>query len=113
MSTLTGMVVNTTRSLDGDEVRAEMTRIGLSSEQAKQILQYNENVTGRTELGVQDLINAFIHVLGNSIPALTASDMVTICHLFTTFYENGDGSLDLTEFITLALELVRSSYTFT
>jgi len=90
-----------------------MTRIGLTSEQATQILQYNQSTTGRAELGVDDLINALMHVLGNSIPALTASDMVTICHLFTTFDENGDGSLDLTEFRTLALELVRSSYTFT
>ena len=97
MSTLTGMVVNTTRSLDGDEVRAEMTRIGLSSEQAKQILQYNENVTGRTELGVQDLINAFIHVLGNSIPALSASDVVMVANLFSKYDENGDGNMDLVE----------------
>ena len=113
MSTLTGMVVNTTRSLDGDEVRAEMTRIGLSSEQAKQILQYNENVTGRTELGVQDLINAFIHVLGNSIPALSASDVVMVANLFSKYDENGDGNMDLAEFSTFALELVHSSYTFT
>ena len=90
-----------------------MTRIGLSSEQAKKIVQYNKNATGRTELGVQDLINALIHVLGNSIPALSASDMVTIGHLLKKYDENGDGNMDLTEFRKLALELVHSSYTFT
>ena len=105
--------VCTTRSLDGDEVLAEMTRIGLTSEQAKQIVQYNKSATGRAELGVDDLINALMHVLGNSIPALSASDMVTIGHLFTTFDENGDGNLDLAEFRQLALELVHSSYAFT
>ena len=104
---------DTTRSLDGDEVLAEMTRIGLSSEQATQILQYTKNVTGRTELGVRDLIHALIHVLGNSIPALSASDMVTLGHLFNKYDENKDGNMDLTEFRTLALELVRSSYSFT
>ena len=72
-----------------------MTRIGLTLEQATQILQYNKSATGRAELGVDDLINALMHVLGNSIPALSASDMVTIGHLFTTFDENGDGNLDL------------------
>ena len=103
----------TLRSLDGDEVLAEMMRIGLSSEAATQILQYNKIATGRTELGVQDLINALIHVLGNSIPALSASDMVTIGHLFNKYDENGDGNMDLAEFRTLALDLVRSSYMFT
>ena len=71
------------RSLDGDEVLAEMTRIGLTSEQAKQILQYHKNATGRAVLDVDDLINALMHVLGNAIPALSAYDMVTIGHLFT------------------------------
>jgi len=102
-----------TRSLDGDEVLAEMTRIGLTLEQATQILQYNKSATGRAELGVDNLMNALMHVLGNSIPALSASDVVTIGHLFTKFDENGDGSLDLTEFRQLALELVHSSYAFT
>ncbi len=90
-----------------------MTRIGLTSAQATQILQYHKNATGHAELGVDDLINALMHVLGNSIPALSASDMVTIGHLFTEFDENGDGSLDLTEFRQLALELVHTSYAFT
>ena len=40
-----------------------MTRIGLTSEQATQILQYNQSTTGRAELGVDDLINALMHVL--------------------------------------------------
>ena len=90
-----------------------MTRIGLTSEQATQILKYNKSTTGRAELGVDDLINALMHVLGNAIGALTASDMVTIGHLFTKFDVNGDGNLDLTEFRQLALELVHSSYVFT
>jgi Ca2+-binding EF-hand superfamily protein len=107
------LTARTSRSLDGDEVQAEMTRIGLTSAQATQILQYHKNATGHAELGVDDLINALMHVLGNSIPALSASDMVTIGHLFTEFDENGDGSLDLTEFRQLALELVHTSYTFT
>ena len=103
----------TRRSLDGDEVLAEMTRIGLSSDQATQILQYNKNATGHAELDDQDLINALIHIFGNSIPSLSASDMVTIGYLLNKYDENGDGNMDLTEFRTLALELVRSSYTFT
>ena len=100
-----------TRSLDGDEVLAEMTRIGLSSEQATQILQYTKNVTGRTELGVRDLIHALIHVLGNSISStisMTSSSAEPLNFDFVNHFEDLE-LRETSELILLIMSGIRSS----
>ena len=115
--------VDRSGSLDYDEIVSEMERIGISGEQAKEIMKAPDAEVsstllphGAAEAAVyeDDFVMALIHVLGNALPGCQASDMVSIGKLFLKFDKNGDRRMDLGEFEMLSLELVQSSMrTFT
>ena len=96
------MDVDGSGDLDHHELTVEFCRIGLTAEQAEDVLRFH-SADGGTSCSYEDLVHMLHHVFENAVPALTAADFVALCHRFVAYDIDGDGKMDLNEFRSLAV----------
>ena len=78
------------KTITFDELRREFHKIQISETEAEVIMEFHDrNSVGESDknagLDEDEFIKTIIHILENSIPALNASDMVTMGYLFKKF----------------------------
>jgi len=103
------------RSLDRDELIAEFERIGLTAQEAEEVMMMHKSETANGDepsLVVRDFINTLIHVLDNELHLMQAQDVVSLANLFNLYDDDGNGKMDMGEFVKLATDLVRGNFIF-
>ena len=78
--------------LDNYEIVNEFKRIGLSAEEAKNIMRFHSNPSKQT-ISQEVFLEILVHVLEHAVHALSVSDVVTIAYLFKKHDSNKDGKM--------------------